>query len=96
MRGECGARFDRLYAPDPNQGLWDAFRAGLGLSPERRCPRVTFLADEAAVVDAVIADPRGIGITSTLSLPDTRFSAMAVQPDRRRGGATRLREDRLR
>ena len=46
---------------------------------------VTFLADEKAVVEAVIADPRGIGIASTLSLPDTVMStgvhAVAIRAD---------------
>ena len=72
LRDDADARFDHFYAPDPNQGLWDAFRAGLGFSEnEETSPRVTFLKDESAVVQAVAADPRGFGIGSTLSLPDS-------------------------
>jgi ABC-type phosphate transport system substrate-binding protein len=79
-RDEADPRFDRLYAPDPNQGLWDAFRISLGVYEEAaRLPasatpeyeRITFLKDEAAVIEAVLADPRGLGIASTLSMPDS-------------------------
>lgn len=74
-RDEADPRFDRLYAPDPNQGLWDAFRIGLGVyddsAPDNAYGRITFLKDEAAVIEAVLADPRGLGIASTLSLPDS-------------------------
>ncbi len=72
--------FDRLYAPDPNQGLWDAFRQGLSVSEDVARPsrneapelaHITFLKDEAAVIEAVLADPRGLGIASTLSMPDS-------------------------
>jgi ABC-type phosphate transport system substrate-binding protein len=72
LRGDEVANLDRLYAPDPNQGLWDALCAGLGIagiSPAGE--RLVFLADEAAVVQAVLADPRSIGIASTLSVPDS-------------------------
>jgi ABC-type phosphate transport system substrate-binding protein len=75
-RDEEDARFDRLYAPDPNQGLWGAFLQGLGIAEgastnttERA--RITFLKDEAAVLEAVLADPRGLGIASTFTLPDS-------------------------
>ena len=79
-RDEADPRFDRLYAPDPNQGLWDAFRISLNVfdetsgRPTNAIPeleRVTFLKDEAAVIEAVLADPRGLGIASTLSMPDS-------------------------
>ena len=76
MRGEALAGVEHVYAPDPNQGLWDAFRSCLGIAAHAPVPpTVTFLKDEAAVVEAVIADPRGIGIASTLSLPDTVLSS---------------------
>ncbi len=69
---EMNARFDHFYVPDPNQGLWDAFRSGLDIwEGEETSPRVTFLKDERDVVQAVAADPRGLGISSTLSLPDS-------------------------
>jgi ABC-type phosphate transport system substrate-binding protein len=75
-RDEEDARFDRLYAPDPNQGLWGAFLQGLGITHDTPAEateraRITFLADEAAVLEAVLADPRGLGIASTLTLPDS-------------------------
>ncbi len=74
-RDQADPRFDHLYAPDPNQGLWDAFRQGLDVSEnvaQGEAPaHITFLKDEAAVLEAVLADPRGIGIASTLSLPDS-------------------------
>ena len=75
LRGEKQPGFERVYAPDPNQGLWDAFRGCLGFSAAASVPdSVVFLKDEKAVVDAVLADPRAIGIASTLSLPDTVMS----------------------
>jgi len=52
------------------------------------------LKDEKQVVDAVLADPRGIGITSTLSLPDTVVAegvhAVAIRADK--GGAAAMPE----
>jgi ABC-type phosphate transport system substrate-binding protein len=87
LRGETNPSFDRIYAPDPNQGLWDALRHSLGLPGEAAAPdSVVFLENERAVVEAVIADARGIGIASTLSLPDTvgamGVHAVALRPDR--------------
>lgn len=93
LRGESVPAFDHVYVPDPNQGLWDALRSRLGLAVSTPVPpAVTFLKDERQVVDAVIADPRGIGIASTLSLPDTVLSEgvhdVAIRPDR--GGAAAM------
>jgi ABC-type phosphate transport system substrate-binding protein len=95
LRGDAVAGFDHVYAPDPNTGLWDALRKCLGFSQTSPVPPgVTFLKDERQVVDAVIADPRGIGITSTLSLPDTVVTegvhAVAVRPDK--GGPAAMPE----
>jgi ABC-type phosphate transport system substrate-binding protein len=95
LRGEKIAAFDTVYAPDPNQGLWDALRSCLGFSASAPVPdTVTFLKDEKEVVDAVIADPRGIGIASTLSLPDTVVTtgvhAVAIRADK--GGAAAMPE----
>jgi ABC-type phosphate transport system substrate-binding protein len=95
LRGERVAAFDKVYAPDPNQGLWDALRTCLGFSESAPVPpSVTFLKDEKQVVDAVMADPRGIGITSTLSLPDTVVTegvhAVAIRADK--GGAAAMPE----
>jgi ABC-type phosphate transport system substrate-binding protein len=95
LRGEPGAGFERIYAPDPNQGLWDALRSCLGFSIDAPVPdSVTFLADEKSVVEAVMADPRSIGVASTLSLPDTveqaGVHAVAVRPD---GGSAAARPE---
>ncbi len=79
-RDQANPHFDHLYAPDPNQGLWDAFRQGLGVAEDVAHPapnaapelaHIVFLKDEAAVIEAVLADPRGLGIASTLSMPDS-------------------------
>ncbi|MDZ4803702.1 MAG: LysR substrate-binding domain-containing protein [Candidatus Eisenbacteria bacterium] len=63
---------DRLYAPDPNSGLWASFLAGLAphQPDSARGPNVIFLSDQAAVLDAVSRDPRSIGLASSLSLPE--------------------------
>lgn len=87
LRGDAVPAFDTVWAPDPNDGLWDALRKGLGFSRDAPVPaNVKFLKGENQVVDAVIADPRGIGITSTLSLADTVVSqgvhAVAIRPDK--------------
>jgi ABC-type phosphate transport system substrate-binding protein len=72
LRNESGAGFERLYAPDPNQGLWGAFVKGLGYEEDEVAGgRVTFLKDENEVLQAVAADPANLGIASTLTLPDT-------------------------
>ncbi len=79
-RGRADARFDRLYVPDPNQGVWDAFRQALGVAenvafpggkPAAELKTIIFLQDDDAVLAAVLADPRGLGIASTLNLPDS-------------------------
>lgn len=85
LRGNTDARFERIYAPDPNQGLWDAFKSCLGFAAAVPDPEtVVFLKDEKTVVEAIMADPRAIGIASTLSLPDTVVESgmhtVAVRP----------------
>lgn len=79
-RDQKDSRFDRLYIPDPNQGVWDAFRQSLGVSenvafpggkPAAALQNITFLKDDDAVLEAVLADPRGLGLASTLNLPDS-------------------------
>ena len=66
----CG----RFYAPDPNEGTWDALLGALGLpvaaagdSSGTKAGPVVFLADPAAVVRAVAADPGSWGVVSTLN-----------------------------
>lgn len=72
LRDEPAAGVERLYAPDPNQGLWGAFVAGLGLTEGAvETAKVTFLKDESDVLRAVAADPASLGIASTFTLPDT-------------------------
>jgi ABC-type phosphate transport system substrate-binding protein len=95
LSGEAVPGFDTVWASDPNDGLWDALRKCLGFSQKAPNPsNVKFLKDEKQVVDAVRADPRGIGITSTLSLPDTVVTegvhAVAVRADK--GGAAAMPE----
>lgn len=69
-----GALCGRFYAPDPNEGSWDALLAALGLpiadiadSSGTKTDSVVFLADAAAVVAAVAADPTAWGVVSTLN-----------------------------
>jgi ABC-type phosphate transport system substrate-binding protein len=86
LRDESGTGFERLYAADPNQGLWDAFCGGLGFAEgAAELGRVTFLREEAEVIQAVAADPGGLGIGSTLTLPDSLGAlgvrAMRILPD---------------
>jgi ABC-type phosphate transport system substrate-binding protein len=60
----------RFYACDPNEGSWEAFGAALGLAgvafAAQGDSQVVFLADPAAVVAAVAADPKSWGLVSTL------------------------------
>jgi phosphate transport system substrate-binding protein len=84
-RGDRSPLAGRMYVPDPNQGLWSAFRAAAGVQPGTPEPdSVVFLKDEGAVVQAVAADPEGIGIASTLNLPAqgaAAYRALLVTPD---------------
>lgn len=66
----------RLYLVDPNEGSWDGLCAALGV-PARdaagdavRPVRVAFLADAAAVLQALREDPQGLAILSALVLQD--------------------------
>jgi ABC-type phosphate transport system substrate-binding protein len=70
--GRAPSRFHRVYAPDPNRGLWDALLTSLGKPPEDppAGSAVVFLKDEAAVLDAVRSDPEAVGLASTLALPE--------------------------
>jgi ABC-type phosphate transport system substrate-binding protein len=72
LRDEKVAGVERLYAVDPNQGLWGAFLSELGFAEgAAELAEVTFLKDESDVLQAVAADPASVGIASTLTLPDT-------------------------
>lgn len=65
---QAPARCERIYVPDPNEGLWDTLRASLGLDGAPP-PSVVFLADATAVLDAVGQDPRAWGLVSSLNAP---------------------------
>lgn len=69
-----GALCGRFYAPDPNEGSWDALLAALGLpiadiadTSGTNTGPVVFLADAAAVIAAVAADSTAWGVVSTLN-----------------------------
>lgn len=75
----------KLYVCDPNEGSWEALLGALGnaapaagdaMAP-REGSRVIFLADPAAVIAAVAADPVAWGLVSTL---DAGFDPAAGAP----------------
>ncbi len=71
-----------VYLPDPNEGLWDALRARLDLAepdPPAGSP-VVFLADEAAVVGAVVADSTAWGFVSALASDPGDLTRLRVGP----------------
>jgi phosphate transport system substrate-binding protein len=78
LAGRPGARWQRAYLPDPNQGEWDALAARLG-GPAEPGPGVMFLRDAAAVVAAVAADSGTCGIVSTFG-QDVRAATGRVRP----------------
>lgn len=80
LDGTDASRFARVYAPDPNRGLWDAFTASLGTSAEdpEAGTGIVFLEDEAAILSAVRADPGALGVASTLALPEPLPPGVAV------------------
>jgi DNA-binding transcriptional LysR family regulator len=73
------ARFRTLYAPDPNQGLWDAFVERLELSPAElvKPGGVIFLADEAAVLESVRSGG-DLGLVGSLGLPGDLAGLVAI------------------
>lgn len=68
LEGEPPARTPVLYAPDPNDGLWQAFR-GEALPSATASARVVLLADAAAVLAAARDGDGALGLASTLTLP---------------------------
>jgi ABC-type phosphate transport system substrate-binding protein len=83
----------RLYVSDPNDGLWAALLARLAPSaPDSvRPPGVVFLADPAAVLEAVRNDPGALGLASTLALPDSsELDGVRTVPLREAPGATAI------
>jgi len=79
VAGNPFSRFDRVFAPDPNRGLWEVLRSALDLpanGPDGNA--VVFLADETGILEAVRGDPRSLGVASTLALPDTLPPSLAL------------------
>jgi phosphate transport system substrate-binding protein len=60
---------EHLYVPDPNLGLWDTVVAQLAISAEPPAS-LRWMAGESEVVEAVSSDGAGIGLGSTLALPE--------------------------
>ncbi len=66
LAGGTAAPTPALYAPDPNDGLWQAFR---GEAQPPASARVVLLADAAAVLAAARDGGGALGLASTLTLP---------------------------
>lgn len=77
---------ERLYVPDPNDGLWEAAHERLGAAPlddaAAAAAGVVFLADAAAVASALVADPRACGLVSSFSLRLAADSPYVARPVR--------------
>jgi phosphate transport system substrate-binding protein len=67
----------RLYAPDPNLGLWTALVAQLQI-PDTARSSVYWAEDDLRVAAAVARDPQGLGFASMLALP-TDLAPLGVQ-----------------
>ncbi|MFN8547921.1 MAG: substrate-binding domain-containing protein [Candidatus Eisenbacteria bacterium] len=100
--GDAAARgpIRRLYAPDPNLGLWDAVTQLLQVSapPGGKWPGVIFLADPDSALVAVERDPEAFALASTLSLPsDLSARSLRVVPVRGAlsGAGTRPEEEEI-
>ncbi len=63
---------DRIFAPAEDLGWWDALLLALGSPPGGAGypVRPVFLAGEEAVLEAVAADPRAVGLVSALVRPE--------------------------
>ncbi len=66
--GSDGTAVVRLYAPDPDLGLWPALLEQLSL-PDSLPANVVWLASEREVAEAVVRDPAALGLASTLTSP---------------------------
>ncbi|MBA4378004.1 MAG: hypothetical protein C0395_05030 [Gemmatimonas sp.] len=66
LAGGPSALTSPLYAPDPNDGLWQAFR---GEAQPPAASRVVWLADAGAVLAAARDGGGAMGLASTLTLP---------------------------
>jgi phosphate transport system substrate-binding protein len=74
LRGEASSATaperlpERLYAPEPNRGLWGVLATELGLAGEAP-GSLHWLPGEGEVLSAVADDRNGLGFGSTLALP---------------------------
>jgi phosphate transport system substrate-binding protein len=68
LTGSGGTAVVRLYAPDPDLGLWPALLGQLSL-PDSVPANVVWLASEREVAEAVARDPAALGLASTLTPP---------------------------
>jgi phosphate transport system substrate-binding protein len=66
--GSGGESVVRLYAPDPDLGLWPALLSQLSL-PDSAPANVVWLASEREVARAVVRDHSAFGLASTLTPP---------------------------
>jgi len=66
VRGE--GPWKKIYAPDPNRGLWDALTRQLGESGPPPA-QVQWVSNENDVMTAVAQDSDALGFASTLALP---------------------------
>jgi ABC-type phosphate transport system substrate-binding protein len=72
LGGETQGLCERLYAADPNLGIWAAAADLLGRDPAPAdTTTVVYLADDDAVTLAVANDPRALGLIVSYDLPVT-------------------------
>lgn len=91
LTGQAPEVCERLYLPEPNEGLWDAVREEMDLGEPAPIPAlIVFLADAQAVLEAVSQDSRAWGMVSSLNAPldpnaappaGVRFVALRPGPD---------------
>ena len=68
LDGDAAGRCERLYVPEPNEGMLDAVRQDLGLiSNPAPMPLIVYLADAPSVLEAVQRDGQAWGMVSTLN-----------------------------
>ncbi len=72
--GSERAAIVKLYAPDPDLGLWPALLGQLSL-PDSVPANVVWLASEREVAEAVVRDPAALGLASTLTSPPADSAA---------------------
>jgi ABC-type phosphate transport system substrate-binding protein len=66
VRGE--GPWTKIFAPDPNRGLWDTLTRQLGESGTPPA-QVQWVSNESDVITAVAQDSNALGFASTLALP---------------------------